>query len=49
MEYVKKDLEKCPTVFLDTDKSSFNYVTTDNATGHKYYVPSNAANPVYAQ
>lgn len=47
-EYIKKELEKCPTTLLHTDKSSFTYVTQDE-TGHKFYTPNNNQNPVYGQ
>jgi len=47
-EYVNKELEKCPTVYLGTEKSRFDYVTSDE-TGHKYYQPNGSGNPVYAQ
>lgn len=47
-EYVNKELEKCPTVYLGTDKSKFSYITSDE-TGHKYYQPNSNGNPVYAQ
>lgn len=47
-EYVKKELEKCPTHYLDTENSGFTYVTQDQ-TGHKFYAPNNNKNPVYAQ
>lgn len=48
-EYIKKELPKCPTTLLDTDKSPYTYVTSDPQTGHKYYAPNQNANPVYSQ
>lgn len=48
-EYVKKELEKCPSELLDSKFSNFTFVTADPQTGHKFYAPNNNGNPVYAQ